>query len=74
MSNEDYHDERLRNIRDIQRRIGELRDALHRTRSEPTQRNDQVPQENTETRVGAAESSKNTEMEDLKSKLLRRKK
>ena len=74
MSNENHHDERLRNIRDIQRRIGELRDALHRTRSEPTQRNDQVPSENAETRVDAAKSSKNAEMEDLKAKLLGRKK
>lgn len=74
MRDENFHSERLRSIRDIQRRIGELRDALHRTRSEPTQRNDQVPQENSERRVNAAKSSKNAEMEDLKAKLLGRKK
>ena len=60
-------------IRDIRRRIAELRDALHTSRPEPSHNDDEVSQP-TQYTEKSKEEKRNAELEDMKAKLLGRKK
>lgn len=64
------YSETAKRLDDIKRRIEELRSYFHPTQPEPTQRNDEVLAESREDE----KRKRNSELEDIKAKLLGRKK
>jgi len=64
-----YHDERLFEIQLLRRRIEKLRDTLCSPRREPTSRNEHISEPRQ-----TVERSKEDELNELKAKLLGRKK
>lgn len=68
----DDYCETAKRLHDIKRRIAELREALHTSRPEPAYRHDEVSQAPRD--VEKAQEKRNAELDDIKAKLLGRKK
>ena len=70
----DRHDERLLEIQLLKRRIERIRREFFSTRPSATQRNDEVLEQTRNVEETSEEEKRNAELNDIKAKLLGRKK